>query len=162
MRINVKLLFFIVLVMSLTSAGCHADGKAEKREVLASVERYNSMLKRAYLEARINLMTEVATVEQANRVFPIIQALRAAQSSMIAEQDSFQLLSVKVENNTAVVTSDEKWTYWWQNMNTGALTKPQETISYSIRYRLKYTADGTWKVSGIEPAGNSVISEQDR
>jgi len=154
MKFKRTMLFILALAVSLTSAGCHSDGKADKREVLASVERYNSMLKRAYLEARINLMTEVATVEQANRVFPIIQALRAAQSSMLAEQNSFNVISVTVEKDAAVVTSDEKWTYWWQNMNTGALTKPKETISYNIKYRLKYTADGTWKVSSIESAGN--------
>ena len=142
----------MALTLFLALTGCQADGEARKREVLASVERYNSMLKRAYLEARINIMTEVATEKQANRVFPIIQALRAAQSSMIAVQDSFELISVVVENNTAAVTSDEKWTYWWQDMNTGALTKQKETVSYRIRYKLEYTSGGVWKVSGIEPA----------
>jgi len=141
---------FLTLVLFLAVQGCSPSAKDATSDVLDTVKRYNGLLRRTYLEANISLLGPVATQKQIGKVFPVIQALRTQNSSMITEQISFKVTQVKTESDRAVVQTEEQWEYWWQDKDTGAVTKKREEVSYRIAYRLVH--DGrAWKVDTIEP-----------
>ncbi len=147
MKISRALL--VALFFCLAMQGCIQSGKDVTPEVLGTVKRYNGLLRRAYLEANISLLGPVATQNQIDKVYPVIQALRSQNSSMIAEQKSFGVLQVQAESGTAMVRTEEQWEYWWQDKDTGVITKDKAEVNYRIAYRLVHEGR-SWKVDSIE------------
>ena len=139
----------LALCFCLAVQGCVQSGQDVTAEVLGTVKRYNGLLRRTYLEANISLLGPVATQNQIDKVFPVIQALRSQNSSMISEQKSFKVLQVTAESGTAMVRSEEQWEYWWQDKDTGAITKEKAEANYRIAYRLVHEGR-SWKVDSIE------------
>jgi hypothetical protein len=127
---------------------CSPGSKIEKTGAVDAVKRYNSMMIRAYMEANINIMTGVVTEKHMKMLYPTIQALRATGNIMMAEQKTFIVKKVSVEENKATLRSEETWVYWWQDSATNAITKPQETITYKIQYNL-IKNDGSWRVDSL-------------
>ena len=141
----------VLLLLTLSVLSCTSGSKAEKAEALNAVKAYNSMLKRAYMEANNALMVGVATEKQMKMLFPTIQALRATGNSMMTEQKTFTVKKVSVKDNSAQVKTVETWVFWWQDKDSAAITKPEETITYKIQYNL-VKENGFWKVDKLEDA----------
>jgi hypothetical protein len=148
-----RVIWFPVLLASILVLSC-SGSEAEKQNVLDTVKKYNSRMKRAYLEAayleaNLNLMVSVTTEDQMRKLFPTIQALQVANSFMIANQNRFIVKKISVKGDRASVKTEEEWVYWWQNKDTMKITKPEKTITYMIEYVL-LREDGHWKVDDLE------------
>lgn len=135
--------------IALFFVSCNSGSEVNKKEVLEAVKHYNGMMRRAYMEANINLMYGVATENQVNKILPTILAMRAENSFMMANQENFDVKKVKAGKDRSSVETEERWRYWWQDKDTSAITKPEEVITYRLRYNLVQEA-GAWKVDSIE------------
>jgi hypothetical protein len=144
-----RIIGFTLLLVGLLVLSCSSGSEAEKQSVLETVKKYNSMMRRAYLEANLNLMVSVTTEDQMRKLFPTIQALQVANSFMIANQNRFIVKKISVKGDRASVKTEEEWVYWWQNKDTMKITKPEKTITYMIEYVL-LREDGHWKVDDLE------------
>lgn len=142
-------LYGLILVIQFVLNGCDSGTAIEKNEALTAVKNYNTMIQMAYLQADLNVMTNFATEKQIKMLFPTIQALQATSNSMRAEQRSFKVGRVSVKGDRAFVTTEETWVYWWQSMETGYITKPEETLTYKIKFNL-VKDKGKWKVDSLE------------
>ncbi len=143
----IKILSLIAAAMLVCS--CDSGSRAEKKQVLDTVKKYNSLMRRAYMEANLNHMANIATEKQISKMFPVIQALRAEGSFMMAEQNTFEVKRVSVRGETGRVETEEEWVFWWQSKDTMEITKPEEKIAYKIRYNL-VKENSSWKVDGLE------------
>jgi hypothetical protein len=139
----------LVTVLLLGTALAACSRAEENKALLDAVERYNSMMKRTYLEVNLNLMAGVATENQIRMLFPVIQAMRAEESFMMAIQDAFSVKKVSMAGDTGYVDTEETWTYWWQHKDTREITKPRETLTYFVRYHL-VREENAWKVDSLE------------
>lgn len=146
-KLLVKVLFLIAAAVLAFS--CSSGSRAEKKEVLDTVKRYNGLMRRAYMEANLNHMANVATEKQISKMFPTFAALRAEGSFMMAEQKVFEVKRVSVKDNMGLVETEEEWVFWWQNKDTMEVTRPEEKIAYKMRYNL-LKEDNSWKVDGLE------------
>lgn len=148
-HLRVWALLTLLGTLVLAVCACSSGSEAQKKEVLDAVNRYNGMLKRAYMEANTGLMASVATEKQVLKIAPTIIALREANSFMMAEQTVFQVRKVAVKRKSATLEAEEEWHYWWQHRDTLEITKPEENIVYKIRYVL-VRKDGEWLVDALE------------
>jgi hypothetical protein len=139
----------LVTVLLLGTALAACSRAEENRALLDAVERYNSVLRRTYMEANLDLMAGVATENQIRMLFPVIQAMRAEGSFMMAVQDTFSVKKVSMAGETGYVDTEETWTYWWQHKDTREITKPREILTYFVRYHLVRERD-SWKVDRLE------------
>lgn len=140
---------WVLALILVASLGCSQEQGDETAGVINAVKRYNSLLRRTYLEANIRLLESVATQRQMDKVFPVVQALRSQNSSMISEQSAFAVRTVRMDSkHAAAIQTDESWKYWWQDKDSGVVTKKQETVTYRIEYGL--VREGRdWKVDSI-------------
>lgn len=145
-RSHPVVVFLVVLVL----VSCNGGGEREKKEVLDTVQRYNFLLRRVYLEVNLNLMREVVTDHQMSKLYPFILDLRSRNETMISDQKTFEVKNITVQKNKASLESDETWVFFRQNVDTGEITEPEKTIHYHMRYRL-LKDDGTWRVDNLEP-----------
>ena len=133
--------FFLLLICA-----CGPDPKA--KEVEAAVRMYNVGLMQTYNDVDLNYMKHFATEKEMNKLFAIILALKTTNSKMIAIQDSFSVKKVVIEGKTATLSSEEQWTYWWEDINTKAVTKGKNTQKYKILYKLKKVGE-RWMIDEL-------------
>jgi len=144
-----KFVIFVGVLVMLCLIGCSKPPEDKTADAVETVKRYNGLLRRTYLEAKISLLEPVATEKIMNKVFPVILALRSQNSSMIATQNVFSVVSATVNETRASVRADETWEYYWQDKDTGAITKPIEKTSYRLEYIL-VRERSHWKVENIQ------------
>ncbi len=146
MRLSV-LILNIFLLLSFTS--CHAS---ERDAVLDTVKKYNETLIKVYRTLDYMSLQDYATLDEINRIFPVVQTLLNKNSIMVAEQRSFKVKKVDIMGDTAQVETEEEWYYYWQEKKTGAITKLPQNIFYKIVYQLK-KVDSRWKIDSLKEAG---------
>lgn len=148
--------FFKILILSVTVIClCLACEHKKNPALIKAVEEYCSVAQAVYVSLDLKLLEHVATENELKRVFPIVQALRAADNVMKSEILEF---SVKAAGNgmkqdTATVDTVERWRFWWEDRKTGAITKGKKEESYRLRYSLVKTGT-TWKIDGVKNVEN--------
>lgn len=149
-----KLLAGAILVLfmgSLLLAGC--GKKREAAEMENFVMNYCSILQAAYVQADMNLLVPMTTENELKKLFPVFQALKATGNVMKTEIQEFKVKDVDLAGDKATVKTAEKWRFWWQEQESGRITKPHVVESYRLRYHL-LRAGGSWKVDSIENLNN--------
>jgi hypothetical protein len=131
----------------LLFVSCAVD--SEKEHIKKTVKAYNIALVQSYRDVDLSYMKPFASKEQLNRLFPTIAALKSSGNIMIAVQLEHKVIKFRSDGNEATVDVFEKWKYWWENRNSGQITKPAETMEYQMIYHLKKN-NGNWLVDGIE------------
>lgn len=144
--INKKIVWAALLCACLLAC---AKSK-EQTEVLNAVKSYNASLINAYRDVTTNYLVPVASPEEVKKILAVMQAMAAMNSRMIAVQDTFKVSSVTVSGSTAKVRAKETWTYWWEDVNTRAITKPKAVQEYNLVYNMK-KAHGRWIVDSLSP-----------
>ncbi|MDP2168745.1 MAG: hypothetical protein Q8J64_10495 [Thermodesulfovibrionales bacterium] len=124
----------------------------EEKTVLKAVTSYNVALIQTYGDVNLNYMQFFASEAEIKKLFPIIQALMASGNRMVARQDEFVVKSIKIKGDAATLRAEEKWTYWWEDVYTGEVTKPKAEQKYKINYMLK-KVNGRWIVDSLKPWG---------
>jgi len=128
--------------------GCSSFNGAEQTEAENFVKSYLSVLQRVYAEAKLEPLANLATEQEYKKVFPVIQALEATNNVMKTEVLEFKVKRTRIEGSKAVVTTAERWLYWWEDRKTGAITKPKGEESYNLEYHL-LKVKGSWRVDSI-------------
>lgn len=122
--------------------GCSS---AEQKEAENFVKSYLSVLQRVYAEARLESLANMTTEKEYKKIFPIVQALKATNNVMKTEVLEFKVKQTKIEGAKATVRTTERWRYWWEDRQTGAVTKPKTEESYDLEYNL-VKVKGSWRV----------------
>lgn len=137
----------ISLLVVLASLGC-SPGK-EDMEARNFVQNYVSTLQLAYSKADLNKIAPFTTEKELKKVFPVFQALQSTENIMLSEILDFKIKKSGIKKDTATVTTNERWRYWWQDVKTGVITKPKAEESYRLEYNL-VKVNGQWKVDFIK------------
>ncbi len=141
---NSQVLVFLFLYLLFVPMRGYAESP-----LVTAVKNYNSTLIKVYTTLDLNLLQSVATTDEMNRVFPVVQALVNKNSIMVAHQKYFKVLDSKITGKKGYVVTEELWFYWWQNKKDGSITKPPSESFYKIKYHL-IKDKNTWKVDKIE------------
>lgn len=139
-----KKFFIIFIFIGLFSCRVNPEAKAVEQ----AVRSYNTALTQAYRDSNFNYLTPFASDNELNKLFPQFLALDTTNSRMIAIQDKFSIKGIKVGELTAALKAEEHWTYWWEDKNTGVITKPKKEQDYKIIYNLK-KVKGRWLVDSL-------------
>ena len=143
-----RLMRILLLLPLLCVFSCAKD--PEESAAVQAVKAYNVALVQTYRDAVLDYMKPFASEDEINKLYPLMLALGAINSRMVAIQDEFKVLDVDIEQNIARVETKEKWTYWWEDRQTGAIVKPKAVQDYKIVYRLKKVR-GRWIVNSLQP-----------
>lgn len=123
---------------------------AEEDKIIDTIREYNKRLIKVYTTLDLALLEGVATTDEINRVFPVVQALLNKNSIMVAHQKTFKVKKFKMINaNRASVETEELWFYWWQEKKTGSITRAPHEFLYKVRYHMIKDSSG-WKVDKLE------------
>lgn len=142
--------FFPILFVALLLPACKEQAlPLADLSVVDAVSAYNTALIQCFWDVTFEHLKPVASLKEVRKIAAQIMALKDAESRMIARQDVFEVIGTNVLGETATLRSTEKWTYWWESMETGKLTKPPEEIKYNLIYNLKQT-DAGWIVDSLE------------
>lgn len=137
----------VILTIILILLPIHSFG--QKTEVIDAVKRYNSILIKVYSTLNLNLLKDVATVDEMSRVFPVVQALVNQNSIMVAQQRYFEVRDVQIKGEKAQVITEEIWFYWWQDKKNNTITRAPREAYYKIKYHL-IKDKKIWKVDKLE------------
>lgn len=137
----------VLLMGSMILAGC--GKKQEAVEMENFVMNYCSIMQAAYVKADLNMLTPITTEKEMKKLFPVFQALRATGNVMLTEIQEFKVKDVDMDGDKASVKTVEKWRFWWQDEQSGRITKPHVVESYRLRYNL-VRSGGSWKVDSVE------------
>lgn len=135
-------------VFMLLLSGCSSR---EEKELVSFVKEYNNKLMSVYLAADLKPIYPFATEKELNKMYPVIQALKAANSVMPATIIKYKVRRAGLGpgGKTAVVETYEEWEYWWEDRSTKQITKPKNIEKYPMRYHLVRDGGG-WKVDRLE------------
>jgi len=136
--------FIVFIIFGLFSCRVNPEAKAVEQ----AVRSYNTALIQAYRDSVLNYITPFATDNELNKLFPQFLALDTTNSRMIAIQNKFSIKGISVAETTATLKAEEHWTYWWEDRNTGEITKPKKELDYKIVYNLK-KVKGKWLVDSL-------------
>jgi len=149
----IKKLFVFFLVFISISAACSSSEEVGKvREVIM---RYNQLLVEGYKKMDMNPLQEVATIEQATRLYHHMSALGEGDIRMLSQLKRIEFLEFKFPKKTeAVVRTKEIWDFSHTNINTDEKVYEQKDFIYTLVYKLVKESN-RWLVS-------EVISESDK
>lgn len=160
-----RALSFILLIAVCLPAGTGCNGAGARKErierdriaVEHTVLRYTQRLAEGYAKMNMTNLQEVATLEQAKKVYKHMSALGDAKIRMESELVDIEFLDIQVvEPGSAEVKTREKWNYTQVNTDTKMPSRPPVTgLIYTLSYKL-VRQDDRWLVSSV-----STVEERD-
>jgi hypothetical protein len=144
-----KKTIFIILLMIFISSCLSGTGK-ETQEVKETIVRYNQLLAEGYSKMDMTPLQEVATPEQAIKVYHHMAALGEAKIRMESKLTNIEFLDIQFpKKDFAKVKTKEKWDYTHINIGT---KMPAQTVVQGLIYKLSYELvkkNGKWYVSSV-------------
>ena len=130
--------------------GCFFGTGKETKEVKDTILRYNQLLAEGYARMNMTPLQEVATLEQATKVYHHMAALGEAKIRMESKLAGIEFLDIQFPGeNLAKVKTKEKWNYTHVNINT---KMPAQSVVQGLIYNLSYELvkkNGKWLVSSV-------------
>lgn len=146
-----KLLVFFLLIS--ISAACSDSEEIERLKGV--IARYNQLLVEGYKKMDMNPLQEVATIEQATRLYHHMSALGEGDILMVSHLKKIDFLEFKFPKpHEAVVRTKEIWDFTHVNINSGKKVYEQKDFIYLLTYKL-VKGKNRWLIS-------EVISESDK
>ena len=148
--------------------GCFKAESKEVKQIKGTILRYNQLLIDGYKKMNMNPLQEVATQEQAEKLYFHMAAIgegRLRQDSSLKDV-SFVTIDMS-KPDEAIVTTKEIWDFTHVNIDTGKKLAEEKDFIYEMKYTLKIR-QGRWIITNISTIGgtstNSVIPwpEKDR
>ena len=150
-----KKTLFSILVVVICIAGCRFGAEKNVPEVKNTILRYNQLLAEGYARMNMTPLQEVATLEQATKVYHHMAALGEAKIRMESKLAGIEFLDIQFPGkDSARVKTKEKWNY--VHISIGS-KMPAQTVVQGLIYNLSYDLikkNGKWLVSSV-----SVVEE---
>jgi len=155
-----RVLLCVVLVLAvLPLSACAEKPRDLEAEVHMPQETRNSTPEeavRSYLDwvtfAFRTMDSEVATPtmtpDEASRISYYITMNRAEDKILNQRLDSFEIRSVDISDQVALVAATEEWTYNHKSVAKGTFDEPIQ-VSYEATYTV-LSFDGVWRVQSVE------------
>ncbi len=136
---------YLALLILLLVTGCAEDNSP----LQAAVQRYDTLLARGYRTLNMTALTEVASVEQAKKVYHHMAAMAEGRVKMDARLRDLEFLEIdRQQPDSAMVRARETWDYQYINIDNGAIAE-ESTVTYTLRYHLARKND-RWLVTAID------------
>lgn len=136
----------LLLVLSLSACGI-----TEESKIRAVVEEYNDLLPAAYMRAQPDLLANVTSDAEQNRVLMYVLYLRKEGEIIESRLKSLDFVEVRVtEGGTrATAQTREVWDYRMLDSETGAPKGGFREIAYESTYELTKEDQG-WIVDSLD------------
>jgi len=145
-----KKLTFVVLLTFLWLGGCHVGTGRDVQKVKDTILRYNQLLSEGYAKMNMTPLQEVATLEQATKVYHHMAALGEAEIRMESQLAGIEFLDIQFHGkDSARVKTKEKWNY--VHISIGS-KMPAQSVVQDLIYNLSYELikkNGKWLVSSV-------------
>lgn len=144
-----RLLGWVVLLLPfILLSGCSMDS-ADSRAVKGVIKRYNQLLIEGYRTFNMNPLQEVATPEQATKLYYHMAALGEGQLRMDSTLKDIRFVTVAFPKpDEASVDTKEKWDFTHVNIKTGKKIAEEKDFIYEMGYTLK-KVNGRWIISNV-------------
>ncbi len=142
----------LLLLLSLAACGVTEQGK-----IRAVVEEYNDLLPAAYSRAQPDLLANVASDAEQNRVLMYVLYLRKEGEAIESRLRSLEFVEVRVTEGGAKATAQtrEIWDYRMLDSETGASKGGFREIAYESTYELT-KGDQGWIVESLDARETSL------
>lgn len=144
-----KIFFLVTCIACLASAACRSSHPLDQK-VSAAVENYVDVKKEMYANPDMEKLTMVATSNEVQTLFPLLQALKSCDSVMKTEMKcTVEEARLGSSGDSATVQTRECWKYWWEDRSTGKVTRNEKVENYCLEYNLVKDDCGIWRVDRI-------------
>ncbi|MDH4100963.1 MAG: hypothetical protein OEV28_10395 [Nitrospirota bacterium] len=141
---RILLLFLIATGLMLT-----ACGSKEEKSVKEAVRAYNAALIEAFIKPNPDLMADVATAKQHDRVGLYIVNLMQKGQVLKGSLDSISFGKIRFEGaGKAMADTKEEWTYAYLGPDRQP-TGPSKKVRYEVTYTL-LLEQGDWMVDALD------------
>jgi len=156
-RAGSTVLLTVSVVLLFTVAAC--SRKSEVGEIKRVISRYNELLIWGYRNLNMNPLQEVATEEQAAKLYHHMAALGEGDARMESVLKKIDFREITFEGrNAATVKTQEIWDFAHYGIKTGDKQIEEKDFVYELTYHLK-KEDRKWlveKVTVIETSDAAV------
>ena len=120
------------------------------------VERYNALLSQGYRTLNMNPMQEVATKDQAEKLYIHMAAIGEGKVRMNSQLKKIDFLQIAFpREDTSIVRTHEIWDFSYNDIKTGRKNEEVKDFPYDVTYTLD-NKGGRWLISDVVAS-----SEQD-
>jgi hypothetical protein len=140
----------VILLAVIWISGCHFSTEKDTRAVKDTILRYTQLLAEGYSRMNITPLQEVATLDQATKVYHHMAALGEAKIRMESNLVGIEFSDIQFPGkDLAKVKTRERWNYVHISIDT---KMPGQTVVQGLSYKLSYELvkkDSRWFVSSI-------------
>ena len=159
--VNKLVLAALVVVVWSTSTGCPGNKEEEVQALLQhTVQRYTQLLAEGYANMNMTNLQEVATKDQALKVYNHMSALGEAKIRMESHLEDIEFKDIQLsDKDRAKVMTREQWNYVQKSTDT---QMPRQSVVEDLIYDLAYDLvrqDGRWLVSAVSVLGEEKADE---
>ncbi len=141
-----------LLLVAIALGGCNG-AQSEPGAVKRTIIRYNQLLSDGYRSLNMNPLQEVATPEQATKLYYHMAALGEGTVKMDATLKDIQFVKVTFPNaDEAAVETREKWDFTHLDIASGRKVYEERDFVYEMKYGLKYVT-GHWIIHQVTTLG---------
>jgi len=142
----------LALVVAIALGGCNA-AQSEPGAVKGTIMRYNQLLSDGYRSLNMNPLQEVATPEQATKLYHHMAALGEGKVKMDSTLKDIQFVKVTFPKpDESSVTTREKWDFTHLDIASGRKVYEERDFVYEMEYGLKYV-NGHWVIHQVTTLG---------
>lgn len=147
-----KILVGLVLATAIVLGGCTGD--QSEPAVKGAIMRYNQLLSDGYRSLNMNPVQEVATPEQATKLYHHMAALGEGRIRMDSTLKNIQFVKVAFPTNKeATVNTRETWDFTHLDIGTGKKIYEERDFVYEMEYGLKSDGGGHWLIHKVTTLG---------
>jgi hypothetical protein len=144
----------------LLLAGC-GSRSSDADAVRATLTRYDELLRDGYQRQNMNFMREVASEEQAAKLYAHMAALGEGKLRLVSRLRALEFVRIDFPaEGQASAETREVWDFTHYRLETGEKYAEEEGFVYRMRYALR-REKGRWLVTGADvisgEATNTVI-----
>jgi hypothetical protein len=132
-----KLLYQLIALLVIIGASCSMPSD-EIEQVKWTVLRYNELLSEGYRKLNMNPMQEVATEDQARKLYYHMSAIGEGKLRMESTLKRLEFRNMEfAENGDAMIETREIWDFAHKFINTEKIYAEEKNFMYEMVYHLK-------------------------
>lgn len=143
---------FALCILVLLFAGCQTK---DEKEAVQSVRLYNDKMVLAMQRPEPELMKNLVTDKEYERVLMYILYLYQNNAILDAKLDQFDIVNVDIKGSKATVKTNEVWHYKRIDKDSRKTIQPEKKVSYQGTYSLEKNKQNKLVVSKLEVRDNT-------